>query len=506
MKKGLLAIFVVAAIITAFTVRHAIRPQDDVGRALHSSLPTLSMAKMALDSTQHHREWVNVPYGPAGVRAFIVHPMRSDLAPVLVVTEKANSASYWVREVADQLAGEGFIAVVPDVLSGAAPNGGDADSFPNAPAITAAIDRLGAEEIGRRVAAVRDYAIALPAANRTSIGLEFDSADARFVVTAGGKRKAFAASAEGWPAMVALLNTRTGNHPVFGVNPNMPDDHSMHIAMAMAQTKDGGKKGGGGFGGRGYPTGKLPDLPAGVFNAHSTLENSKLRSEFVDIPVGDVKLHTWIVYPEGNGKAPVVLAMHHGPGLDEWQQALGVQLAEQGFISVTPDLLSGFGPNSGNYASFDGTDAVMRGLARLTQDEGIRRLKAAYEYGMKLPRANGKSATIGFCMGGGYSFRFAGEVPEINAAVVFYGGAPNEQIMAHIKAPVLGFFGEDDARVTAGVAPATAAMEKLGKVFESHIYPHATHGFLEYQDLAGNPQATSDSWSRTIAFLKQHTS
>ena len=255
-------------------------------------------------------------------------------------------------------------------------------------------------------------------------------------------------------------------------------------------------------GGRGYPTGKLPELPAGVFNAHSTLENSKLRKEFVDIPVGEVKLHTWIVYPEGDGKAPVVLAMHHGPGLDEWQRALGVQLAEQGFISVTPDLLSGFGPNGGNYDSFDGTDAVMRGLARLTQDDGIRRLKAAYEYGMKLPRASGKSATIGFCMGGGYSFRFAGEVPEINGAVVFYGGAPSEQIMARIKSPVLGFFGEDDARVTAGVAPATAAMEKLGKTFESHIYPHATHGFLEYQDLAGNPQATSDSWSRTIAFLK----
>ena len=68
-----------------------------------------------------------------------------------MVTEKRNSASYWIREVADQLAGEGFIAVVPDVLSGAAPNGGDADSFPNAAAIAAAMDRLGSAEIARRV-------------------------------------------------------------------------------------------------------------------------------------------------------------------------------------------------------------------------------------------------------------------------------------------------------------------------------------------------------------------
>jgi carboxymethylenebutenolidase len=78
-------------------------------------------------------------------------------------------------------------------------------------------------------------------------------------------------------------------------------------------------------------------------------------------------------------------------------------------------------------------------------------------------------------------------------------------MMAKIKAPVLAFYGEDDARVTAAEEPTKAAMKELGKSFESHVYPHATHGFLEFQDLAGNPLATSDSWSRTIAFLKEHT-
>ena len=94
----------------------------------------------------------------------------------------------------------------------------------------------------------------------------------------------------------------------------------------------------------------------------------------------------------------------------------------------------------------------------------------------------------------------------MNAAVVFYGTQPDEAIMGKIKAPVLGFYGEDDARVTSTVEPTVAAMKKLGKSFEPHIYPHGTHGFLEYQDVGGNPQATTDSWRRTIAFLKQHTS
>jgi carboxymethylenebutenolidase len=514
MNLRVLATTSAAVVLAGLALQHAMKSPrgGEQAAAIHSSLPAVSMAKVVLNSTHRHREWVNVPFGSTGVRAFIVYPERSDKAPVVVVTENKQSASDWIRAVSDQLAAEGFIAVVPDVLSGLAPNGGDTDSFSSADAIAAATARMDVAEMMRRTNAARDSALALPAANGKSASLEFypdgagDSQIVAVVVSASGeKRASFPPSAQAWAQAIGFLNRETGNRPAFGSNPNVPEDHSAHIAMAMAQTKGDGQQKGGGFGGRGYPTGKLPDLPAGIFNAHSTLENSKLRKEFVDIPVGDVKLHTWIEYPEGNGKAPIVLVMHHGPGLDDWQRALGDQLAQQGFIAITPDLLSGFGPNGGNYDSFDGTDAVMRGLARLTQDEGIRRLKAAYEYGMKLPRASGKSAAIGFCMGGGYSFRFAGEVPEVNGAVVFYGGPPSEQIMAKIKVPVLGFFGEDDARVTAAVAPATAQMQKLGKTFETHIYPHATHGFLEFQDLAGNPQATSDSWAKTIAYLKERT-
>jgi carboxymethylenebutenolidase len=95
-------------------------------------------------------------------------------------------------------------------------------------------------------------------------------------------------------------------------------------------------------------------------------------------------------------------------------------------------------------------------------------------------------------------------VPDLNASVVFYGTAPEEAALARIKAPVIGFYGEDDARITATVESTSATMKRLGKSFEPHVYPHATHGFLEFQDLGGNPGATSDSWARTIAFLKQY--
>jgi carboxymethylenebutenolidase len=489
----------IAVAVFALTALHALRAakpsaSSPVGApaAMHSALPSVKTAKMVLSTTPRHREWINVQEGSATIWAFLVYPQRADNASVVVVTAKNQGASDWARAVSDQVAAEGFIAVVPDVLSGLGPNAGGTESFASNDDVVIALNRLGHDEAARRIEAVREYAVSLPAANGKSASFEFSPG----------------AGDDAWRNAIAVLTKETGNKPVWGIDTlamtgtMSAEDHSAHMMMAMAQPSAAAPPPAQG-GPVGYPLGKLPNLPAGIFNAKSTLLHSTLRKEFVDIPAGNVKLHVWIEYPPGNDKAPVILVMQHGPGLDEWQRSLADQVALEGFIAIAPDLYSGLGPNGGNFDSFEGSDDAMRSSAKLSQDEGIRRYKAAYDYAMKLPRANGKSATVGFCAGGSYSFRFAGEVPTINGAVVFYGTQPSEEIMAKIKAPVLGFYGDDDARVTSTVAPTIAAMEKLGKSYEPHIYAHGTHGFLEYQDLGGNPAAVTDSWQRTIAFLKQ---
>lgn len=254
--------------------------------------------------------------------------------------------------------------------------------------------------------------------------------------------------------------------------------------------------------GRG-PGYKAPNLPAPYFAAQSTLANSKLRKEWVDIPVGDANLHTLIVYPQGNARAGVVMTMQHGTGLDHWMQAVADQLAVEGFIAVAPDIWSGLGPDGGGWDSFAFIDDGIRAAGRVTPDETLRRYKAARDYAMRLPRANGKSASLGFCAGGGNSFRFAGEVPQLNAAVVFYGPPPDEATMAKINAPVLGLYGENDARITSTVQATAATMKRLGKSFEPHVYPKATHSFVLFQDIGGNPAAVADAWPRAMAFLNQ---
>jgi len=471
---------------------------------MHSTLPAESAARTILNTTSRHREWVNLSLGPAIIRAFLVYPQRSDQAPVVMVSGTDQGASDWVRAAADQLAADGFVAVVPDVLSGMGPHGGDTESFSSTDAVSSAIRRMSSGEIARRTSVVRDYAIALPAVNGQSAALELSGRNGEIQVRFEKHFATFKLSGESWREAISWLSKQTGTRPSYGQTMysqttahTETEDHSAHIMMAMAQPPPAS-------GPRGYPVGKLLGLPAGTFSATSTLLHSTLRKEFVNLPVGDVNLHTWVEYPTGAGKAPLVIVMQHGPGMDDWQRALADQLALQGFIAVAADLYSGLGPNGGNWDSFEGIDAALRAAGKLMPEEAIRRYKAAYDYGSKLPRASGKVATVGFCAGGTYSFRFAGEVPEIDAAVVFYGTQPDANIMAKIKAPVLGFYGEDDARVTSTVEPTVAAMKQLGKSYEPHVYAHATHGFLEFQDLAGNPAATADSWARTIAFLNQY--
>lgn len=502
MRKYSIQIILPAALLAMFGVWRAVAPPAQSATPIHSALPDPSKAKLALNSMIRHREWVQVSTESGGVLAFVVYPERSDKAPVVIVRDAQNGASDWARATADQAAAEGFIAVVPDVLTGTGPRGGDTDSFATPAEVTAALDKMGPQEIARRVEAVRSYSLALAAANGTSADLNLDARHRRIgaaVHLPSGKSRTANFELTAWPGAVTFLNRETDNRPVIGTNANAPEDHSAHIAMLMGQMVAGHGAPGVGIGS------KQPHLPAGYFTAQSTLANSKQQKEWVDIPMGDVKLHTWIEYPSGKEKAPIAIVMQHATGVDDWLRAVANQLAVQGFIAVTPDIWSGAGPNGGNREAFQYVDDAMKATAKISADETQRRFKAAWDYAIKLPRSNGKGASIGFCAGGGSSFRFAAEVPELGAAVVFYGTPPTEAQMAKIKAPVIGFYGENDARVTSTVEPTIAAMKRLGKVYEPHVYPKATHTFVMFQEIAGNPAAVSDSWPRAIAFMNQYT-
>jgi carboxymethylenebutenolidase len=249
-------------------------------------------------------------------------------------------------------------------------------------------------------------------------------------------------------------------------------------------------------------------LPPGEKEAKAVLDKSPRHGEFVEIAVPGAKtpLKSYIVYPERKDKAPVVIVIHEIFGLSDWVRSVADQLAAEGFIAIAPDMLSGHGPNGGGTESLGGRQDVMRAVSGLPRDEVTRDLDAVREYGMKLPAASGKTATIGFCWGGGQSFGYATHQPDLAAAVVYYGVPPAKDAMEKIKAPVAGFYGGNDARITATVDPTSQQMKQMSKTYDPHVYDGAGHGFLRAQDNnEANKKAAEQAWPATIQFLREHT-
>jgi carboxymethylenebutenolidase len=252
--------------------------------------------------------------------------------------------------------------------------------------------------------------------------------------------------------------------------------------------------------------------------AADVLKASPRHGEWVDIkmPSGPA-LNAFVVYPERKEKVGVVLVIHdiYGmpTGAGDWPRAVGDQLAKEGFIAIVPDLLSGKGPNGGNAPEI-GAAGIGQAIRTLSMADVAARLDAAMAYGKSLPASNGKTGVIGFCWGGDKSFGYAAAQPGLSAAVVYYGqvpqvaGAPpvtvDEEAVAKIKAPVIGFYGGTDSRVNQTIDATKAAMTKLGKSYDPHIMDGAGHGFLRSQNNDANYKAAVESWPLTIAFFTKN--
>lgn len=250
------------------------------------------------------------------------------------------------------------------------------------------------------------------------------------------------------------------------------------------------------------------ELPPSAQTAAEALKKSTRHGEFVKVPVPGSKqeVFTWVVYPERADKAPVVIVIHEIFAMTDWVRGVADQFAKEGFIAVAPDLLSGRGPNGGNTDSIGESGKVTAAVMALKREEVAAMLDAVRDYAIKLPAASGKSATVGYCWGGGASFTYATHQPALDAAVVYYGNPPQADAMAGIKAPVLGLYGQNDARITASVEGTRESMKKLNKAYEVEIYEKAGHGFLRQQNKPGEPNylAAEKGWQRTLEFIRKH--
>jgi carboxymethylenebutenolidase len=229
-------------------------------------------------------------------------------------------------------------------------------------------------------------------------------------------------------------------------------------------------------------------------------DDPRLNTEFVeyDSPQGGGKIKGQLSRPVNNNKKlPGVIVVHENRGLNPHIADVGRRAGLEGFLSLAPDALTPLG-------GYPGNDDDGRALqSKRDRNEMLEDFIAAFYYLKSHPECNGKVGVVGFCFGGWISNMIAVRVPELLAAVPFYGGQPDADDVPAIKAPLLLHFAELDTRVNAGWPAYEEALKKHSKVYKAYFYPATNHGFHNDTTPRFDEAAAKLAWQRTIDFFKE---
>lgn len=228
-------------------------------------------------------------------------------------------------------------------------------------------------------------------------------------------------------------------------------------------------------------------------------DDPKLKSEFINYgsPKGGSSIKGLLSRPVGaKGKLPGIIVVHENRGLNPHIEDVGRRAGLAGFISLAPDALTPLG-------GYPGTDDKGRELQRKRdRNEMLQDFIAAFEHLKTHPECSGKVGVVGFCFGGWISNMMAVEVPDLGAAVPFYGGQPKEDI-EKINAPLLLHFGELDKRVNEGWPAYEAALKENRKEYNAFVYKNVNHGFHNDTTPRYDREAAKLAWKRTIDFFNE---
>lgn len=197
-----------------------------------------------------------------------------------------------------------------------------------------------------------------------------------------------------------------------------------------------------------------------------------------------------------NGKLGGIVVVHENRGLNPYIEDTAKRAALEGFITLAPDALSPLGGYPGN------DDQGREMQQKRDRDEMLEDFIAAYDYLKSQKDCNGKIGVVGFCFGGWISNMMAVKVPDLKAAVPFYGGQPTEDIDKINALLMLHYAGLDD-RVNAGWPAYEVALKKYRKEYVAYVYPNVNHGFHNTTTPRYNKEAAELAWERTMDFFKK---
>jgi len=223
-------------------------------------------------------------------------------------------------------------------------------------------------------------------------------------------------------------------------------------------------------------------------------------------PRGHEGMKGYLAHPASPaGRLPAVVVVHGAAGPEKHFEDVTRRLAVANFVAFLVDSVSPLGGWEVSRSGPNNREKGQQMMARMDPGKQVEDYIAAVSFLRTHPLTNGRVGVVGFCWGGGMANTLAVRVPDLNAAVPYYGAQPVAADVAKIQAPLLIHYGGLDERVNAGWPAFEAALKAAGKSYSAHIYEGAQHAFNNDADGPRYHKPSADlAWQRTIEFLNRH--
>jgi len=230
-------------------------------------------------------------------------------------------------------------------------------------------------------------------------------------------------------------------------------------------------------------------------------DDARIKAEYLPYPSpqGNGTTKGYLVRPaNAKGKLPGVLVVHENRGLNPHIEDIARRLALDNFLAFAPDALAPLGGYPGD------EDQARQLFPKLDQAKTREDFVAAYAFLKGRPECTGKVGVVGFCYGGGIANMLATRLPDLGAAVPFYGNQASAEDAAKIKSPLLIHYAENDQRINAGWPAYEAALKAANVPHTMHMYAGTQHGFNNDTTPRYDEAAAKLAWQRTMEFFNKY--
>ncbi|MBK6390373.1 MAG: dienelactone hydrolase family protein [Saprospiraceae bacterium] len=244
----------------------------------------------------------------------------------------------------------------------------------------------------------------------------------------------------------------------------------------------------------------LPQLESDFKLANIT-DADELFTEYIHYPGAPGEMTAYVARPKELKKYPTVVVIHENRGLNAHIEDVARRAAKAGYLAIAPNALSALG------RTFANEDEARGAFKDLKPEDSLQNFIHAFDYAKTRNDSNGKFGCVGFCWGGAMTNNLAVNVPDLKAAVAFYGRQPAADKVPNIHAALQLHYGALDEGVNAGIPAYEAALKANNKVFEIHMYEGAQHAFHnDTSEARYNEAAAKLAWARTLEFWAKYLS